>query len=736
MDCSAHDKDRARIVHPALVEAFDADWYYPWWPEDWPEEDRNHPKLQAAVKDGWAEWIETPSDIEAVKQGFVYDLSRDNKGRVVYWHKGGWVRIRKLRGSRKIVKIPIEQEQETIKYVGRGDHFCRFAEAFLFHTKQPLEGQPYRFMHWQRKLALTVFGWITHTTSNDGKPTRYRRFLQVLVELAKKNAKSDLGSIVTIYLIRADHTVKAFVYGAASDKKQAGIVFQEARDYVQASPELSEDIRIKDSRVERQLKHFGSGSTYEVVSADAHRNDGYDAHGVVFDELHQQPNRRLYVIFRRSGQARPQPLEFVTTTYGQTLKSIWGEVHLRGKDLLCERRVKIDKFVMIASAEPIQVTVLDDSAKGQDHLAVRRLEQPIAAGEVIEFESSAGGSLTKVVVTQAAKRFQRFLLVKPLPSSLPRYSEGTANENPLAVDRLDHAIRRANPSVDIVTPLERIKSLILEADGPEAAAEAKRFNLNIVAGGGNLWLSGAAWMACGRKRILPSSLVGRRCIGGLDISQVNDLTAFWLAFPSWNAERKFARVRKPKIRLVGLVWVPGDDIETRETIEEIPYRSYASARYFADFGFVRICDGPTIDYRQVGDDIVKLCSYFKVQVIAYDSHRSNFIVDPYLTPEGLNCVVHRQGKVSMAPATQQFESLVKRHALEHGNHPMLDAAVEGCVLTSPDQAGNRHPGKDKSFSRIDPLISAVMATNWVCNPPEDASGGAWNGETGSGLFDE
>lgn len=740
-----HDLARGSIVHPALIDAFDRDWFYPWPPQHWPEDDRNHPALQRAIEEGWSEWITDQADIEAVKRGYFYDLSRDRSGNPVYWHKGNWCRWTGSGDDRRLETIPIAQaehpdpDKQEVVHFGAGDLRCRFVELFITYTKVGMESEPdepYRLIYWQRLVNLAVYGWCNRTKDRKGRTQLTRRFRKAWIEIAKKNGKSDFVSTETIIMVKGDGEKKAYVYGVACDKDQAGLVFDEARDYVRASPQLSKLLFINDSRVQRQISDFESGSFYRVVSSDVNSKDGYDAHGVIFDELHQQRDRKLYVIFKRAGLARRQPLEWVITTYGRSLKTIWGEVHRKAKAILSGKAIKISHYVMVASAEPIPVVLVRSAEAGDTILHVHRLEQSIDVNEKIEFEHSAGGANVIVRTTQPAKRFQRFLEVEPITADIPDLSEGTANLNPLAPDRIDHAIRRANPSVDIVTSHDRIKEEIEDAEGPQGEAEAKRFNLNIVAGDGELWLSGAAWLAGGRRRIVPSSLLGRYCFGGLDVSQSNDLTAFWLAFPNWNRGTKFGSVKQPRIKLIGLAWVPDHEIEKREEVEEVPYRSLAESRYFDDFGFVRICPGETIRYDQVGEDILELCSHFKVGAIAYDPHRASTIVDDHLLAHGLTAMPHRQGALSMGPAAMIFEHLIKRRAIDHGNHPLLDAAVEGCVLTRPDKAGNRYPAKDKSHSRIDPLIAAIMATGWACHPPSDLpSTGAYSGEAGSGSFE-
>jgi phage terminase large subunit-like protein len=435
-------------------------------------------------------------------------------------------------------------------------------------------------------------------------------------------------------------------------------------------------------------------------------------------------------VMKRSGRARRSHfMLIIITTYGETLKGIWGEEHKKSKAQLAGTKFNHRRFVMIASAEPITVVSTVAAAAGSIRVDVWRLEQPIPAGELLKFESSGGG-IVACKLSAPAKRFQRFIECEPLPAMLPPFSEASANKD----WRSDHAIIRANPSVGIVYPIEEIREDREDSVGPEAEAEFKQLSLNIVSGGGHRWLSGAVWQHNARHRVLMSSLVGQRCFGGNDFSFRTDLTAFWLAFPSWSHNIKFSKVSEPLIRLIGLVWVPEEGIEEREEKEEIPYRAYAEIPYIGDMGCVRICPGPVIDYQMMAQDTLDLCSRFKVQAVAYDPAYSQFVITPYLIPGGLKCIPHRPGAISMGPPTIRFEQLLKRGLIAHGGHPLLDEAVNGAVLHKPDKAGNRYPSKEKSTSRIDPLVSAVMATGWACDPPQELKGsGAWSGK-GTGAF--
>jgi phage terminase large subunit-like protein len=92
-------------------------------------------------------------------------------------------------------------------------------------------------------------------------------------------------------------------------------------------------------------------STYQVLSADVANKHGFNTHGVIFDELHTQPNRKLYdVMTKGSGDARMQPLYFLITTAGDNTNSICYEVHQKALDILSGRKTDPTFYPVIFGA--------------------------------------------------------------------------------------------------------------------------------------------------------------------------------------------------------------------------------------------------------------------------------------------------------------------------------------------------------------------------------------------------
>ena len=134
-----------------------------------------------------------------------------------------------------------------------------------------------------------------------------------------------------------DGEERAEVYGCAADRQQASIVFEVAADMVRMCPALSRRVKILAST--KRLIYLPTNSFYQVLSAEAYSKHGFNIHGVVFDELHTQPNRKLFdVMTKGSGDARMQPLYFLITTAGSDTQSICYETHQKALDILEGRK--------------------------------------------------------------------------------------------------------------------------------------------------------------------------------------------------------------------------------------------------------------------------------------------------------------------------------------------------------------------------------------------------------------
>lgn len=208
------------------------------------------------------------------------------------------------------------------------DRAVKFIEN-LRHTKAKWAGKRFWLLPWQETLVRDIFG----TVKEDGT----RQFRTAYVEICKKVGKSELAAAIALYLLYADNEPSAEVYGAAADRQQASIVFDVAKRMVELTPALLKRSKIMGAT--KRIVNYSNAGIYQVLSADVGNKHGFSVSGLVFDEIHNQPNRNLYdVLTKGSSDARANPLHFIITTAGNDRNSIAFELHTKALDILNGRR--------------------------------------------------------------------------------------------------------------------------------------------------------------------------------------------------------------------------------------------------------------------------------------------------------------------------------------------------------------------------------------------------------------
>ncbi len=220
------------------------------------------------------------------------------------------------------------------------DYAVGFIEC-LCHTKGTWAGKPFELIDWQERIIRDIFGIL--------KKNGYRQFNTAYVEIPKEQGKSELAAAVALLLCCGDGEERAEVYGCAADRQQAGIVFDVAADMVRMCPALNKRVKILASQ--KRMVFQPTNSFYQVLSAEAYSKHGFNIHGVVFDELHTQPNRKLFdVMTKGSGDARMQPLYFLITTAGTDTQSICYETYQKALDILEGRKIDHTFYPVIYGA--------------------------------------------------------------------------------------------------------------------------------------------------------------------------------------------------------------------------------------------------------------------------------------------------------------------------------------------------------------------------------------------------
>jgi phage terminase large subunit-like protein len=250
------------------------------------------------------------------------------------------------RKTRAVSSAPPEPARSATQDKTRGywfDHDAadlavEFFRECLTHVKGEKAGQALILEPWQeRDIVRPLFGWK--------RPDGLRRYRTLYCEIPKKNGKSTLAAGLGITCLFTDDEPSAEVYSAASDREQAGIIFDVAKFMV----ENDEELRRRSVTHRKQITIPESRSFYRVLSSDVKTKHGLNAHMVNFDELHTQPNRDLFDTLKGAGAARRQPLHCYFTTAGYDRKSVCYEQHDYA-DKILRGVIKDDSFLAVIYA--------------------------------------------------------------------------------------------------------------------------------------------------------------------------------------------------------------------------------------------------------------------------------------------------------------------------------------------------------------------------------------------------
>lgn len=202
---------------------------------------------------------------------------------------------------------------------------CDFFRAFVRHGDSTVgveAGEVFELLEWQaRDVVYPLFGWK--------RPDGTRRYRTAYISTAKKNGKSTLTAGLALYGLVADGERNPEVYTAAADREQAAIIFRQAHKFVDASPPLARELEIIESR--KRIRVRAQHAFFQSLSHESKTKEGISWSLLIFDELHRQPDSKLWDALRYGGAARIQPLLIIITTAGDDLEGICCEQYRYGK---------------------------------------------------------------------------------------------------------------------------------------------------------------------------------------------------------------------------------------------------------------------------------------------------------------------------------------------------------------------------------------------------------------------
>lgn len=268
---------------------------------------------------------------------------------------------------------------------------------------------------------------------------------------------------------------------------------------------------------------------------------------------------------------------------------------------------------------------------------------------------------------------------------------------PMDVDPFsEDAIRAANPAFgDFLNAREVLKQAKDAKEMPSQESLYRNYTLNQRVEANSPFVSRELWKSCGAAPVKFDA--DTPLYGGLDLSEVNDLTAFVLIGKVdgvWNVKSTF--------------WLPAEGLSERARKDRVPYDLWREQ------GLLVALPGKSVDYEYIAEFLRSEFDRHNIRKVAFDRWNMRHL-KPWLVRAGFDDTfieehleAFGQGFQSMSPALRDLEGEILNGRLAHGGHPVLTMCAANAVVQT-DPAGNRKLSKAKSSGRIDGMVALAMA---------------------------
>ena len=219
----------------------------------------------------------------------------------------------------------------------------------LKHTQGEFARKPFNLMPFQEKIVKDLIG----TLNPDGT----RQYREAFIFLPRKNGKTELIAAMLVYFLFMDDEYGAEIYSCANDREQASKVFSAAAAMIRMNKALFKKCKILESQ--KKIVRLETNSFYKAISADTNTKDGFNAHIVIYDEIHASKNRKLYDLMKTSQGARTQPLFISITTAGVETGTICYELYEYSKKII-DHIIEDKTFYPVVYEAPEDADIYDE----------------------------------------------------------------------------------------------------------------------------------------------------------------------------------------------------------------------------------------------------------------------------------------------------------------------------------------------------------------------------------------
>lgn len=487
-----------------------------------------------------------------------------------------------------------------------------------------------------------------------------RRFQIAYIETGKGSGKTPSLAGVGIYGLVCDNEQSAEIYSAAFDTEQASILLRDAIRMARAHPDLEAELDVG----KYNIAHPATNSFFRALSSEHRSKSGPRPHIVLIDELHEHRDGTVVNKMRAGFKFRRQPLLIEITNSGHDRTSICWQHHIHSLNVLEGTVVDDQWFAYVCQLDPCDACFAEGYRQPKDGC-------------------EACDDWTDPTVWQKANP-----------------SLGVTIQRPYLQSQVDRAVAM-----------------------PEDQAMVKRLNFCLWTESHQIWIPSNRWDACAVPTVADSNPTGRPCAAGMDLADLDDLSAVAIAVRFDDAPSEVAPevvtiegmddAGQPavinvtlnfSVELSGYAWIPEETLLERVTKERVPFDVWRDQQK------IFVTPGPVIDHQAIYDFIAHdVMKRFKIQRLGYDLSGASMLATKLRDEARLGDKIVAVGQAKkLSEAYKLINALVRTRRLRHDGHPVLAWCVANAE-PKRDRLNAIWIEKAGPTKRIDLAVAAAMA---------------------------
>jgi phage terminase large subunit-like protein len=266
----------------------------------------------------------------------------------------------------------------------------------------------------------------------------------------------------------------------------------------------------------------------------------------------------------------------------------------------------------------------------------------------------------------------------------------------------EQGIIKANPNAGISVYNEFLKSQVAIAKRnprKRSGILTKHFNIWVTAK--NAWMNMIEWSRQADTTLSVDDFIGETAGFGLDLSEVDDLTA---------GVKCFRRTvdGQEHYYLFGQYYTTDAKVE-----EHDHYDGWVRE------GHLIACDGDVIDSEDVMNDIIDDAEVFNMPSVFYDPHGAAHMALLLGKNHDMEPVKFGQTYTNFTDPMREFERLLKAGRIHHDGNPCLTWMMGNVVAKETADGKMMRPVKEGKDNKIDGAVAALMAFISQYQPEED-----------------